>query len=652
MTKNKFEFIDANDTNKTNAISINNIYLSACNPRYTLIDNVNVNLIEFINGSNDKSQDSIYNDLLRAEGDFNELSSLLNNIDKNGFNNINEPIYLIEKKDDLGNYVVAEGNRRIMCLKLINNDFQLPSEPPTKNESKYSNSLTDYSNDDDDEIDLPHKTLENFKQCKNLLNSIKEKHDIKFKIYYIITDDENKLWGQVYDKHLTGTRPGLRQWSRSKYFADLLSICKNGLPKENDTNNIISRFNREYKMIKKDFKEAQYIYSCFFFGASNNCVCDPDFLNLDKGILEDMIHADRVSALEIAHSFNKVRTILCDDIFYCAKNDFANNHLKIEFPSENNYRIKFVYNNDFPYNKLLKWIYKKWADGTITTREFKSKDKPKLIEELKFNVIEDADFSQEMDVEQLDKLNEFELSIDKLEKIIKANKSHKDPNVINRFIYAHDINKSISDFTKEIETNNSLKKYPDNNPLAVFVFLSHQLKHNYKNLKECLNAICVTLRTLLEQTLVWLMFSSLCNGECEDKKREFITKLADPSSRWFWNEGKINNIKITEDKIKYVLRLCLKSGISVDYDGWSKRLVDIDSFKCTLNKHIHSLHRIYISNKYIERLHQITENTKFILNLIKAIDFDNEFFKELNEGIIKIVHEEENKNSSKDNKPK
>jgi len=81
-------------------------------------------------------------------------------------------------------------------------------------------------------------------------------------------------------------------------------------------------------------------------------------------------------------------------------------------------------------------------------------------------------------------------------------------------------------------------------------------------------------------------------------------------------------------------------------------LVDIDSFKCTLNKHIHSLHRIYISNKYIERLHQITENTKFILNLIKAIDFDNEFFKELNEGIIKIVREEENKNSSKDNKPK
>jgi len=136
-----------------------------------------------------------------------------------------------------------------------------------------------------------------------------------------------------------------------------------------------------------------------------------------------------------------------------------------------------------------------------------------------------------MDVEQLEKLNEFELSIDKLEKIIKANKSHKDSNVINRFIYARDINKSISDFTKEIETNNSLKKYPDNNPLAVFNFLCNQLKHNYKNLKECLNAICVTLRTLLEQTLVWLMFSSLCNGECEDKKREFITNLADPSSR-------------------------------------------------------------------------------------------------------------------------
>jgi len=193
ITKNKFEFINANNTNETNTISINNIYLSACNPRYTLIDNVHVNLIEFINGSNGKSQDSIFNDLLLTEGDYNELSSLLNNIYKNGFNNINEPIYLIDKKDDPGNYVVAEGNRRIMCLKLINNDFKLSQDPPTKNESKYSNSLTDYSNDDDDEIDLPHRTLENFKQCKELLNSIKEKHDIKFKIYYIITDDENKL---------------------------------------------------------------------------------------------------------------------------------------------------------------------------------------------------------------------------------------------------------------------------------------------------------------------------------------------------------------------------------------------------------------------------------------------------------------------------
>lgn len=652
MTKNKFEFINANDTNETNAISINNIYLSACNPRYTLIDNVHVNLIEFINGSNDKSQDSIYNDLLRAEGDFNELSSLLNNIYKNGFDNINEPIYLIEKKDDSGNYVVAEGNRRIMCLKLINDDFRLPPKPPTKNESKYSNSLTDYSNDDDDDIDPPHKTLENFKDCKDLLNSIKEKHDIKFKIYYIITDDENKLWGQVYDKHLTGARPGLRQWSRSKYFADLLSICKNGLPKEDDTNNIISRFNREYKMIKKDFKEAQYIYSCFFFGLSNNCACDPDFLNLDKGILENMIHADRVSALESTHSFNKVRTILCDDVFNCEKNDFANNHLKIEFPTENNYRIKFVYNNDFPYNKLLKWIYEKWADGTITTREFKSEDKPKLIEELKFNVIEDTDFSQEMDVEQLEKLNEFELSIDKLEKIIKANKSHKDSNVINRFIYARDINKYISAIIKEFETNNSLNKYPDENPLTVFVFLSHQLKHNYKNRKRCLNAICVTLRALLEQILVWLMFSSCCKDADENEKIKFITNLATPSKRWIWNKTTINNIEITEDKIKDVLRLCLKSGIFVNYDELSKQLANIDSFKNTLNEHIHSLHRIYISNKYNEMLRQIMENTKFILDLIKAIDFDNEFFKELNEGIFKIVNELNSKDSSKQDKPK
>ncbi len=136
-----------------------------------------------------------------------------------------------------------------------------------------------------------------------------------------------------------------------------------------------------------------------------------------------------------------------------------------------------------------------------------------------------------MDVEQLEKLNEFELSIDKLEKIIKANKSHKDSNVINRFIYARDINKYISAIIKEFETNNSLNKYPDENPLTVFVFLSHQLKHNYKNRKRCLNAICVTLRALLEQILVWLMFSSCCKDADENEKIKFITNLATPSKR-------------------------------------------------------------------------------------------------------------------------
>ncbi len=81
-------------------------------------------------------------------------------------------------------------------------------------------------------------------------------------------------------------------------------------------------------------------------------------------------------------------------------------------------------------------------------------------------------------------------------------------------------------------------------------------------------------------------------------------------------------------------------------------MANIDSFKNTLNEHIHSLHRIYISNKYNEMLRQIMENTKFILDLIKAIDFDNEFFKELNEGIFKIVNELNSKDSSKQDKPK
>ncbi|MDE5617652.1 MAG: hypothetical protein K2I36_02275 [Ureaplasma sp.] len=250
----KIKFIDENNNN----IDIKNIYLSANNPRYTLIDNFDIDLTKFITNQNYKNEKKNFLNLLKSEGNFKELSRLLDSINKSGFNNKSEPIYLVKHESD---YVVAEGNRRLMCLKLINGNFELP-EIYNFDYQDYQDSLTEYEQVDDD-IDDKKEQIQNFRKCQELLNNIKAKHD-ELQIFCKITSDEEGLWSQIYDRHLSGNRPGMREWSRSKYFADLLSIFKKGLNNENETE-IIKKFRREWGKIKTDFCEAQYIYSCFFF---------------------------------------------------------------------------------------------------------------------------------------------------------------------------------------------------------------------------------------------------------------------------------------------------------------------------------------------------------------------------------------------------
>lgn len=631
----EIKFIDEKGNNivdkEGNNIDIKNIYLSANNPRYTLIDNFDIDLTEFIKNNNYKDEKRNFLYLLESEGNFKELSRLLDSINKSGFNNISEPIYLVQ---DESNYIVAEGNRRLMCLKLINDDFEFP-ETCNFDYQNYQDSLTEYEQVDGD-IDEKKEQINNFKKCQELLKEIKTKYS-KLKIVCKITGDKEELWSLIYDRHLSGNRPGMREWSRSKYFADLLSIFKEGLKNEKETE-IIKKFRREWGKIKTDFCEAQYIYSCFFFNEIDSNIEIPNFINPDKDILEKMIHSKRISALERTHSFNKIRKLICENILNCSIDEFKETYLNIKFEEGNKYRIKFETKENFPYQKLLSWILKKWKDKKITTREFEDRLEDELINELKYNIISGMDFDDHLSSAELDKLNEFDLSTDQLKQIILANSNYHDEDTIYRFKVA----KNIKDLNKEfIEEIKGRLEFDDVEPLKVFNILERQLKHNSENRNFYINAICATLRSLLEQILRWLMFIYICKERNNDKT-DFIMSVA--LGPCYFSQSTINKIDISDLSLKIALDNCLiDKNKSDEFKTRIITLINKSNDKDNtnglklLNENIHALHRIYLSEEYNKRLDEILNIEKIIFDLMKNINFKNEYFQELNDKVIDYI---------------
>lgn len=56
-----------------------------------------------------------------------------------------------------------------------------------------------------------------------------------------------------------------------------------------------------------------------------------------------------------------------------------------------------------------------------------------------------------------------------------------------------------------------------------------------------------------------------------------------------------------------------------------------------LNENIHALHRIYLSEEYNKRLDEILNIEKIIFDLMKNINFKNEYFQELNDKVIDYI---------------
>lgn len=624
----QFKFLSNNQDNLTDSVKIEQIYLAKNNPRYTLIK-INENLKDFISQDTEGDYDEkeIFSSLLSQEGDYSDLLKLLNSIYENDFTNKYDPIYLIKTKQK---FVVAEGNRRIMCLKLINGDLKL--------EEKH-NFLNGFVKNIIAEINEPFSPRNNYKNCVNLINKIREKllSDQKaITVYCRVVEDEAELWSILYnDKHLTGERTGLRKWSRGKYFADLINIFPTGINEKSKAfTKIKQNFQRDLNKIKEDYKNALFIYSII-----DVAKFESKFINgnpwaaifNNENILEEMILIEGISALELKHSFAKIRKIICEEILNIDLKIFEKEYFAIDFPETENFVIDFS-EKKIKTENLLNFIYKKWKAKIITTRQIAKEKYQDFINDL-LVLLDGKNYLNSLTREELQKINFFNLSNVALDNIIKAN-IIQHPDLVEIFQSYKNIKQKNQEFIKWAKENFLVKKI---NTLRI------EPKYVFYNLidqaisidPKFLNAKAATFRSILEQITIWTGFDKVKDASQEEQEEYIKYFIANKKPSLY----KSYSIKTDEDFNNFITEFTDFS-MNDPFIKAGKEKFFGEEIKHFMNNCIHSFHYIYFSpekqkfkaTEIIKKFEIYQDN---ILELLKHLKMDK--FNQMNELMIQIL---------------
>lgn len=339
------KFININDPEDIEIDNISEIYLSDKNPRFTTtILDKNIIMKNFMfSKQTEQEEDNIYK-LLSYEGDFSDFLSLIQSIYENGYKSSDSDIiYLVKQENEDKKYIVAEGNRRILSLKLIYNNKQIDISKilSFNDDYEYDNeTFLDNVNVDDHEI-KKNQIENNIKKINELISEIyKKKEEWKIKYKLITTNDGQELFEIIYGKHLVGERKGMRHWSRSKYYSDLLKNFKFGIDESDENiNEQIKLLNRDLHKVINDFKQAQFIYACFYFHRNY----DQDELEkFDDSIIEEILKNKKpISGLESNHSFNKVKNIIKKE-YNCNDIEFKSKYFDFSYEKNNKYIINII----------------------------------------------------------------------------------------------------------------------------------------------------------------------------------------------------------------------------------------------------------------------------------------------------------------------
>lgn len=592
-------------------INLKNIELSVVNPRYTTIPSLESNLLEIIkHGNANYDESDVISTLLSREGNFSHLLQLLKSITVMSFDDTIEPILVVKNQDE--KIIVAEGNRRIMALKLLNKLVDIPE--------LHKISLSDSLDEEilvDDDLDEMAERAKNYKGIVDLIKNYTHSDNI---INVELIESDEVLWKLIYTKHIVGQRPGLRKWPRGKYFVDILSFFPNGINIQKDPNiekTLLKRVQRSIEAVKIDYKHAQFVRDIFWSGYNYDTTKLLDVYNEMK--------TNKVSALQANFSIKRILEVCVKELYMDSK-EFEK-HINIKYDDN----LLIYYDNANKVKKIdLHTFIKKWyISGAITTRPISSKHKTNFSKDV-LHLMNGLVLSQTVTEETV--ANIFSYSSTEIEKIIDET---KDDDKKQFFKIAHTV----------VKNNEEIEKAPvfipspsDDKPYTVFSILEKQLKHNVNVATPFLNAIGATMRSILEQVYVWgvydadepgQMLEQICTGT--NKKVEYATSLGNGTkliSKIFYlirqkcrslPGGKtmlkniIMNITIfDEDKALEISNFLIDN----DQDDKTSKINSI------LNVSIHASHKIYSLKTLKDFLNMFDKYQKLIIEILKNIDLE------------------------------
>lgn len=583
--------------------NIEDLHIALYNPRFELIDKLNFDFIESF---------KIYDKKYTKNSELNAIIDLYNEDTANFeelFRSVSQDFYSVNEKVQLikldEHFIVIEGNRRISCLKIINNiDVYL-------NILKEYHSLEHGSIFDTKEDKKKNSffkflfKIKDFNLNKKLTTKINESN-------FTILENNEDISNSLFKKHLSGETIGYQPWNKGKYFFDIWKIFVNENWKtfediNKNAHKINKLFNTNTTKIWNDYKE-----SCFII----------QFLNKDNDLSEEEIRTKIIEIKPTAFQTNFISTTLKGILQNIDKNIEIDKYYKIDF-IEN----KRVWRNqgEFDLNSvfhLMEDLYFKKMHSTRLKLENIEKMKEIFYKYITIKPI----YSHKKDF--LD--NFLKWSLNDLEQIQKN---------FDNIDYINDntkklVNKRIDQYNLSISINDELKKAN----IPALNNLIEQIIYNSKTEGESyfINAIQSAIRTICEYIMKIIIFYSIENYNKENEYDIFeinnFEKEIIGDDKIYQKNKKNKSFSIKYDTPKSKEKLLISLLTDYSHNFYLEPEEKVENFYSRIFKNI-------LSSKLgkLEKLNKLKDNLIFI-NSMKSFfkkDYYKEFIDFLNEYFVK-----------------
>lgn len=245
-------------------IEINKIHLCKINPRTTDIDiNVTGDYFREKQELLSKTENEIALEILSFEGELNDFKTLIISL-SSGYNPILPRPFLINWNDE---YIVVEGNRRILALKLLNGVLKMPSLSSIEINADDEEILK--SEELDSEEVKQHNISSSYRE-KNYNDILKVISDYSMTLMpsnekFIVSSDvisngkeeDSEIKVAIFSNHITGKSRGKRNWNRGRTLLMYLSfIGSNGTYDNDKLSKISELLNRDIQNVKQNIDSA------------------------------------------------------------------------------------------------------------------------------------------------------------------------------------------------------------------------------------------------------------------------------------------------------------------------------------------------------------------------------------------------------------